>query len=90
MDPTKTMDTGNKNRINSLQFASDIVELANRDTPVAPALCMKSDLDGTNTPSKMGNDDHRVYALGWDTQRDMRNKFPEKDSEELRKLRQVF
>ena len=87
MDPTKTIDSGSKNRIKSLQFASDIVELKDRDTPVAPALCFKKNLDGTNTPSKQGNEDHRVYVLGDDVQKDMRNNFPEKDSEELRNLR---
>ena len=54
MDPTQTID----NKYDSAKYtmppaalARDIISMEGRMVPVAPALCMDPEIDGTNTPS---------------------------------------
>ena len=81
MDPTKAIDA----RYGTGQFhlapaetVSDIIELEGREYPTAPALCLKKDLDGTNTPSKEGNSHFQPIRLTKEDSENFKDNFPEK------------
>ena len=70
MDPSKTIDEKYKLGKYSLapnNLVEDIFSLDNRSVPIDPSLCIKSKLDGTNTPSQDGTDEHRVFKLDQST-----------------------
>ena len=90
MDPTKTIDASlnaPKYLMKPAKLAADIIEMEDRDIPCAPALCMKKNLDGTNTPAKFGTEDFQVYKLEESDFENAAEKFPKKGSEKLRNLR---
>ena len=63
MDPTMTIDKkykDSKYTLKPVALASDIFEFKDRPVPVAPSLCMATDLDGTNTPSYESHDRIKV------------------------------
>ena len=89
MDPTKTIDSTyeGKYRVKPDMFASDIIDMKDRDTPVAPSLCMAGNLDGTNTPTHQGSNEYKVFKLSSEESDDIANKFPKKNSENLFNLK---
>ena len=64
MDPVMAIDNKYQDARYTLSpapIASDIVQFNGRSNLVAPALCMKKDLDGTNTPSYESHDNVSVH-----------------------------
>ena len=64
MDPTLTID----NKYQSGQFAmkpapvaSDIINFDGRSNIVSPALCLYSNIDGTNMPSYQSHNEMKVH-----------------------------
>ena len=67
---------------------SDIVNLENRPIPISPALCLKDDLDGTNTPSAQNYNQFSVEKLDQSILNEFQDKFPATKSPQLSKLLQ--
>ena len=88
MDPTKTIDPAYKGKykVKEDMLASDIVNIRNREVPVVPSICMSDSLDGTNTPTHQGTDQHQVFKLSSFQQYNMAERFPKKYSENHKNL----
>ena len=70
MDPVMTIDKKYRDaRYNMppVPVASDIVDFRGRSNIVSPALCMRDNLDGTNTPSYEGHENLSVHKVGFNT-----------------------
>ena len=88
MDPAKAIDAKyiSGYRLQPAETVHDIIDLDNREYPVSPALCLRKDLDGTNTPSQEGSREHNVTKLSVEELKDFKNKFPEKFSDKHNRL----
>ena len=88
MDPAKAIDSKYTTgyRMKPAETVHDIINLDNREYPVSPALCLRKDLDGTNTPSQEGSREHNVTKLSVEELNDFKNRFPEKFSDKHNRL----
>ena len=79
MDPTKTLDAQYESGpfyLKPSKCAQSLICMENRLTPTAPSLCMRNDLNGTNTPATDEGYGYKPHRL--ECEQDLRENFPSK------------
>ena len=85
MDPTKTLDASYEAGpflLKPSKCAVSIIDMADRHTPAAPSLCMRPDLNGTNTPADDAGYGFSPFRLS--NENNLRESFPSKFDKDKR------
>lgn len=85
MDPTDTIDDKYKKGkylFKPAAIAGDLVDMHSGISPTSPSLRMRTDLNGTNTPSAWNG----AWRLDSEQEKNLQENFPEKNSDDYKNL----
>ena len=85
MDPTKTLDASYESgpyHLRPSECVESILDLEDRHTPAVPSLCMRHNLNGTNTPANDAGYGVRPFRLKCENE--LRENFPSKFDDDKR------